>query len=141
MTDRETVAAGLRQWARGMYATEAAVELLIRAYDGRLLSGAWVHPEGDRWWFDADATADAGYLSGGELRVLDIAASLASTEQVVSLSHVLSGLDRATLNLVLAAVAHAGGSHEHHDTHFDLDAGTYTDHGPLPSAHPWPGEK
>jgi hypothetical protein len=28
-------AAGLRDWARGMYATEAAVELLLRAFAGR----------------------------------------------------------------------------------------------------------
>jgi hypothetical protein len=34
MTERDA-AVCLREWARGMYATEAAVELLVRSFGGR----------------------------------------------------------------------------------------------------------
>jgi hypothetical protein len=37
MTEPAT-AAGLREWARGMYATEAAVELLLRSFHGQFAS-------------------------------------------------------------------------------------------------------
>lgn len=108
-TDRALVAEGLRRWAKGVYTTEAAAELLIRAMGGRLLSGPWVRQEGDLWVFDTDATDGAGYLSGGERRVLRIAASLADDDHQVSLSEVVPGLDAPSLDLVVAAVAHAGG--------------------------------
>jgi hypothetical protein len=53
-------------------------------------------------------------MSGGEQRHLRIAASIGSDEaNPVRLGDALSGLDRPTLRLVLAAVAHAGGSHQH----------------------------
>jgi hypothetical protein len=111
------VAAGLRAWARGIYPLEAAVELLARVYGGRLLSGSWVEygPDRDRCWFNVERVGeDAGCLSGGERRLLLVAASLADPDGApVALGDALSGLDRDALSLVLAAVAHAGGSHEH----------------------------
>lgn len=115
MRDQANIAAGLRDWAHGMYTLQAAAELLIR-FGPPLLTGPWVEhdPDRDRHWFNAQRVAeDSGYLSGGERRVLRIAASLADPEATVDLSDALSGLDRQHLALVLAAVAHAGGSHEH----------------------------
>lgn len=108
-------AEGLRAWAKGMYTLTAAAELLIRC-GSPLLSGPWVEydPERDRYWFNTETVAEeAGYLSGGERRVLDIAASLANDDRLVALGDVVSGLDRKHLELVLAAIAHAAGSHEH----------------------------
>lgn len=111
-TDR---AEGLRSWAEGMYTLTAAAELLIRC-GNPLLSGPWVEydPDWDRYWFNTKTAAEeSGYLSGGERRVLDIAAALAGDGQPVALGEAVSGLDRKHLELVLAAIAHAAGSHEH----------------------------
>lgn len=107
----------LRRWARGMYTTEAATELLIRAHNGIFASieRPWIMPTDHAFWIDfAAITEHLGPLSSGEQRLLRIAASIGSDEATpVSLGDVLSGLDRPTLRLVLAAVAHAGGSHQH----------------------------
>ncbi len=107
----------LRQWARGMYTTEAAVELLIRAQDGTFASidRPWILPGDHGYWIDLPAiTEHVGGMSGGEQRLLRIAASIGSDDAApVRLGEVLGGLDRPTLRLVLAAVAHVGGSHQH----------------------------
>ncbi|WP_068265093.1 hypothetical protein [Janibacter limosus] len=111
-TDR---AEGLRAWAEGMYTLTAAAELLIRCGDP-LLSGPWVEHDVQRgrYWFNTKTVAEeSGYLSGGERRVLDIAAALAVDDRPVALGEAVSGLDRKHLELVLAAIAHAAGSHEH----------------------------
>jgi hypothetical protein len=130
---------GLRAWAKGLYPTEAAAELLIRALHGRLLNGPWIEPtDGDMYWFDTDHVDDGGYLSGGEQRILRIAASLADSRYKISLNDELPGLDRESLQLVLAAVAHANGSHEHADIVIDREAGVAHHRGRLPSSHPWP---
>lgn len=105
----------LRSWAKGMYALEAATELLIRAFGGRFASPGypWVLVEEGRPWIDFEAIADnVGALSGGERSMLLLIASLGGGERV-DLSDNLPGLDRNNLELVLAAVAHAGGSHQH----------------------------
>ncbi|MGH3971868.1 MAG: hypothetical protein ACRDS9_00860 [Pseudonocardiaceae bacterium] len=105
------VASGLRAWAKGLLPVEAAVEILIRAHGGRLLRGPWVKPRdqfgGDGWWLDVEEVAAAGYLSGGERRLLAVVASLADYRETVSLSDVLPGLDQPTTRVVLAAMAHA----------------------------------
>lgn len=102
------IAAGLRAWARGLLTSEAAVELIIRAHSGRLLRGPWIVQESDGWtWLDI--TAEGGYLSGGERRLLDVVMSLASNERRVSLSDVVPGIDSPSLALVLAAIRHAAG--------------------------------
>jgi hypothetical protein len=56
----------------------------------------------------------AGCLLGssGELRVLHAAASIAEGRRV-DLGDLAAGRDRRALALVLAAIAHAAGSHEH----------------------------
>lgn len=138
--------AALRAWAAGMYSTVAGVELLIRAFDGRLAHSGlpWIKVEADGWaWVDARAAMqEGGALSGGEQRVLRIAASLLHTGIAVSLSDVLPGLDREVLSLVLAAVAHAGGSHEHSElvtTERDLDGQPRQARlVQLGSLYPWP---
>ena len=142
-------AAALREWARGSYALEAATELLIRTQGGRFAETGmpWVHVEDrGRAWIDFDelteAVADgAGPWSGGERRLLTLVGSLGADSGM--LGDNLPGLDRDVLALVVAAVAHAGGSHEHSPTPilFDENNRPYRNPdtarpGPL---YPWPG--
>lgn len=67
----------LRLWARGMYTTEQATELLIRAANG---SYAAMDGRGSRLPMAAtgstsqSSTNTSGALSGGEQRILRIAA-------------------------------------------------------------------
>jgi hypothetical protein len=135
--------AGLRSWAKGLYPLEAAVELLVRAADGRFASPGyrWIQPcdQPGWWWLDHQAITDDTLcaLSGGEQRILRIVASLAGG-QPVNLYADLPGLDRHLMSLVLAAMAHANGSHEHADLRIDHDRGVTVVAGRLPSLHPWP---
>lgn len=139
-------ARGLRTWAEGMHTLTAAAELLIR-YGPPLLTGPWVEydSERDRYWFNAEAVdATAGHLSGGEWRVLGVATSLASDEHPVALGDAVSGLDREHLALVLAAIAHAGGSHEHSRPVTEAAEGGATRivrFDRLDSLYPWPNPK
>lgn len=111
----------LHAWARGVYPLEAATELLIRGCGGRFAAtgNPWVHVEDrGRAWIDFDelaaALAAGGPWSGGERRILALAASLGLDGGL--LNDNLPGLDRDNLALILAAVSHAGGSHEHAPT-------------------------
>jgi hypothetical protein len=142
-----THADDLRAWARGMYPTEAATELLLKAFGGKFAApgNPWVHtstePEGPgpvRAWIDfAAIPEEVGPLSGGERRFLMLAASLAEDVPVV-LGDLVSGLDRENLDLVLAAIAHAGGSHQHSDIRSNEDGSMSLGKGYLDSLHPWP---
>ena len=72
---------GLRWWAKGDLADQAAVELLARAFGGRLLRPgvAWVRPcrRPGWYWLDGDALAvHAANRTGDERRVLMLAAQL-----------------------------------------------------------------
>lgn len=101
--------AQLRDWAHGMLPVEAATELLIRtgwASPGYL----WMKREDNgRVWIDFAAIPDAiGGYSGGEQRVLRIAASLGADSPVI-LGDEVTGIDRNITQLVLAAIAHAAG--------------------------------
>lgn len=105
----------LRAWAKGSYPVEAATELLIRAFEGRFAGAGyeWMQAteDGDLYIeFEAIPT-NIGGLSGGEKRFLMLVSSLAG-ESLISLGDVLPGLDRELMHLVLAAVAHAAGTHE-----------------------------
>lgn len=137
--------AGLRAWAQGSYPEEAAVELLVRTSGGRFANPGfpWIQPCDQPGWWRLDhneITADTiAALSGGEQRLLRIVASLAGGTPV-NLSADLPGLDRDTMGLVLAALAHANGSHEHADIRIDPDRGVAVLRGRLPSLHPWPDE-
>lgn len=107
----------LRAWARGLHPLEAATELLIRSGWAEPPT-PWVkHDEArNRPWIDFAVIPDEiGALSGGEQRVLRIAASLGADSPII-LGDELPGLDREHATLVLAAVAHASGQHEHGKT-------------------------
>ena len=133
---------GLRAWAHGTYAGEAGVELLIRSFGGRFAEQGcpWVRPCRRPGWFwvDAEAIAEqAGGLSGGERRVLVVVAALVDARPVDDLADILAGVDRTHLVLILAAMAHAGGSHEQvavvrHGESVSFDR--------LPAVVPWPAE-
>lgn len=140
----------LRAWAKGLYATEAGVELLIRhgkaIYDG----APWLVEPGSsdgldefrarRVMVDVDAlVAEAGAWSAGERRLVAIAASLLSQEREVNLSDVLSGLDRPHQELVLAAVAHAAGSRE--GTNVTFDHSGHPRFQRASSLFTWPGDQ
>lgn len=81
-----------------------------------------------------DTDQNIGALSGGEQRVPRIVASPGGGAPV----HLddVTGLDRATLDLALAAIAH-GGSHEQSDVAVDPDGGDFVIMR-LDSLHPWP---
>lgn len=133
MNTETITGAALRAWARGGYGTEAATELLIRALHGRFASPSqpWIRIEDDgTCWIDWDRINPdtTGALSGGERRLLAIAASIGGG-QPVNLNDAVT-IDRNTLDLVLAAIAHASGSHQHYTWAGDQ----------LDSAHPWPAQ-
>lgn len=102
-----------------MYTTEAATELLIRGFNGTFTSSdrSWIIQTNHGHWIDFACMPDnLGGLSGGEQRVLRIAASIGSDEAPpVALGEVITGLDRRHLRLVVAAIAHNGGSHQHYE--------------------------
>ncbi len=135
--------AGLRLWAKGLYPLEAAVELLVRAFDGRFAppGNPWIQPcDQPGWWrLDVSQLTDdhVGHLSGGEQRLLRIVASLAGGAPV-SLADDAPGVDRELTDLVPSAIAHANGSHEHSNIRIDPGRGVAVVHGQLPSLHPWP---
>ena len=118
----DNLAAALRAWAKGLFSTEAAVELLIG-------HGSWLYREDfleiavefgqgitsgvvlAAVDFEAASRAlGAGALpcSGGEGRVLRIAASIAGGVPV-DLREAVTGLDENNAMLAAAAVLHAAG--------------------------------
>jgi len=117
----ERLATAVRTGASGICSLEAACELLIGT--------GWLHRDDFAGFIrteipDASGTEvaeidwqalitsrNAGRLpcSGGENRVLRLAASLAAGIPV-DLNHALSGLDHASITLVARAVRHANGT-------------------------------
>jgi hypothetical protein len=133
----------LRAWAKGSYTAEAATELLIRAFDGRFAApgNPWIHKStssGANWINFAQIPELIGGVSGGERRVLSLAASIAAVDVPVVLGDVLPGLDRHMLDLVLAAIAHASGSHEHSGFITNTDGTESIER--LSTLYPWPHE-
>jgi len=160
----EDLYARLRENAKGLYPLEAATELLIR-------DGTWLRRGGflaacvQTWgpteaephlragasvmWgvvgealaamrsVDQDCPEWLGASSGGERRMIAIAYEIAEG----SMSEVC-GLGRNGQELVLAAIAHGGGSHEHKGSPFTQEAdGTVSwsdSREYLGSLHPWP---
>ena len=135
----EEIAARLHDWARGSLPMTAGVELMLRAFGGRFACGSWpwivAEPDG-RVWVDARSLReDTGAMSGGERRILAVVAALID-ETPVDVVDVITGVDRANLHLVLAALAHAAGSHEHADIVVGTDGVAHlTRPGPLVA---WP---
>ena len=120
----------LRAWAAGDLALEAATELMITASYGRFVQAEWpwMHPTVHGQWIDfSTIPVQIGALSGGEQRFLQIAAALDDGETTVNLGRCLAGLDRQHVHLVLAAVAHAAGTHQHQQLTFRPDGGLTVD--------------
>jgi len=120
----------LLRGASGMSTAEASIRLLLAhgVWAERLAAAHFIElsdedePEEPRYawvgWRYAVAALDAGTLTGGsgsDNRVLRIAASLSELGVPVDLADAVTGLDRHNLALVLAALSHANGSHEHKD--------------------------
>lgn len=140
VAEQAAVVDGLRRWARGAYAEEAAVELLVRAFNGRFCSPGWrwIEPCEARGWFwlnGEELIHGTGALSGGERRVLAVAGALVSGSALSDLGDLLAGLDRPHLGLGLAALAHAGGSHEQVDVTVQGERLVYRR---LPALVEWP---
>lgn len=81
--------------------------------------------------------------SSGERRLLMIAASIGG-DTPINLADVISGLDRRVLDLVLAAISHLAGSHEHSEYMPTIQADGSRTIDPasprldLDAIHPWP---
>lgn len=117
-----THADDLRAWAMGVYTREAGTELLLRAFEGRLAAPdkPWVVTEvtgqGQKRafiYFDAIPLEMSEEDAPWEHAVLLVAASLGG-DQRVWLGDVLAGMPRHLVKLVLAAVSHAAGQHDHY---------------------------
>jgi hypothetical protein len=118
----DDLAAALRAWTKGLFTAEAAVELLIGhrswLYREDFLEIAVEYGQGITSgpvmavvdWEAAVAALEAGVLpcSGGEGRVLRIAASIAAGVPV-DLRETVTGLDENNAVLAAAAVLHAAG--------------------------------
>lgn len=132
----------VRRWAQGVYPVEAGAELLIRQGKAIRENAPWLQeigPEGGQRMvaIDTDMLWDkSGAWSGGEQRVVNIALSLLNSEFTVKLHNAVSGLDAVHVELVLAAIAHAAGSHE--ACRPIIDDGNLTGYTEPVSAHPWP---
>lgn len=139
---QDTPVADLRDWAKGLHPLVAATELLIRTRKAQHWRPWVLERDAGGWWIDFDAIpGHLSELSGGERRLLLLAASLGGTAPgcAVSLEDTITGLDRPTVDLVLAALAHAAGTHEQSGIEYDKETGR-----PLgivhydESLHPWP---
>jgi len=110
ITDEQEHEAGLRDWARGMTTLVAATELLIRTGFAQAWR-PWVHYDEQRQrpWIAFDEIPDLiGAKSGGEQRLLTIAASLGGSVKII-LGDEIAGLDRQRTELVSIALIHAAG--------------------------------
>jgi hypothetical protein len=135
--------------AVGDYADEAAVLLLLNFghWLTQLASAGLItlmpETEGEGLWAQIawpdlePALADSLLVgSSGQQRVLRAAASIADASPV-DLGDLAAGLNCRALTLVLAAIAHAAGSHDHRDLVYDSD-GIPHPGDPLPPFVAWP---
>ncbi len=103
---------GIRAWAKGIYPTEAATELLIRAGLATDTAGFYGDEDGPYIELRADKIIDrARTYSHSQEKILRLVVSLLG-EQDVNLKDAFRGLDRTNLQLALAAISHAAGAHE-----------------------------
>jgi len=139
-----TVHQDLRAWAKGIHTTEAAVELLIRGFEGRFAApgNPWIQPrEPIGHWADLEAIpSNVAAMSSGERAYLLITASIGlggSDGPAINLSDTITALGREQLTLVLAGIAHANGSHQSSGIEIDPATGvpSITRHASL---YPWP---
>jgi hypothetical protein len=118
----------LRAWANGLFASEAAVELLIahdvwpRRRDFRFtlvdaVDDGWgplgaVVPMASIDWDSVEAFLVSAPASRSEISVLRLAASLAGATVSRPLHDATAGLDETNTTLLLNAIAHRCGWHE-----------------------------
>ena len=122
------LATALRAQAQGLYYLEATAELLVshrsflhrNDFTGRFIHRGTSITDGvtemaEIDWPAAIAALNGGELpcSGGEHRILRIAASLAAGVPV-DLRNAVTGLDHRNINLVITAVLHASGARPPH---------------------------
>ena len=119
--------AALRACATGYYPAEAGTELLIRhdCFLRRRDFAGFVHtgtsitdgvtPMAQIDWDAATSALHTGQLpaSGGERRILQLAASIAAGTPV-SLREAIPGLDNRNLQLLITAIQHAAGRRPPH---------------------------
>ena len=96
--------------AKGLYTTEAAAHILTNGVRGTLpakLARAIDDDPTDRYaYIDWDTAVDLSRrFSGGERRLIGLAASLATSHEV-NASDTFSSLDDTNANIVLDAIAH-----------------------------------
>ena len=137
----------LRSCARGDHGKEAATELLIRSFGGlyATIGHPWIHIDNpDRAHIDFDELARrlhaGGTWSAAEHRLLTLAASLGADDGF--LRDNVPNLTRDHLALMLAAISHAGGSHEHTPVPVFFDSTGHPHRNPdrqrLGPLYPWP---
>ena len=133
--DRDGLPDELRRWAKGSYPLEAATELLIRTGWCRA-SSAWIREreEGAHWVDFASIPGHSRGKSSGERQLLLVIASLGdgTGDTAVCLGDV-GRIDRDNVDLILAAIAHAAGTHENAPAPWESNAQT-----PPHTLHPWP---
>jgi hypothetical protein len=84
----------------------------------------------------ADPAVQVGGLSAAQLEHAATIVDQGQAAGMPSLADLVTGVDRAHVALVLAAIAHAAGSHEHSDLVPGPDGRWRIE--PLGSLHPWP---
>ena len=121
------IAAALRACAAGLHPDEAGAELLIRhgGFLNRQDFAGFVHtatsisdgqtPMAQIDWDAAITALHHGHLpvSGGERRILQLAASIAAGFPA-SLRDTIPGLDNQNLHLVITAIRHTAGHRPRH---------------------------
>src|SRR3954453_2628298 len=146
--DPADVDTALLHGAVANFAEEAAVLLLVKLATG---CPSWASadlitllPEtdgGGLWaqiaWPDLEPALSDGLIVGssGQLPVLRAAKGIG--DGPVHLGDLAAGLDRRSLTLQLAAIAHAAGSHDHRDPTYAPDGIPHAG-DPLPPLVAWP---
>jgi hypothetical protein len=132
----------VRRWAQGVYPVEAGAELLIRQGKAIYEGAPWLRDIGtaggqrmvaigpETLWMESRS------WSGSERRLVNVAVSLLDSEPTVNLHDAVTGLHPESLELVLAAIAHAAGSHEARMP--VIDGGKLTGYTEPVNAQPWP---
>lgn len=103
----------VRAWAAGSHRPEAGVELLIRTNLIDEQSPWLIEESTHRVSIDPCILMDETGCHPWHQKVAAHVAAHLLVSQPIDLADLLPGLDRKTLHLILAALAHAAGSHEH----------------------------
>ena len=105
-----TLAERLVNSAKGYYPAESAALIITQAIRGilpdKLAPAINDHPDVGRAFIDWEHAVEiSGAFSGGERRIINLAASLASPHNI-NAGDVLSGLDDTNARIVLEGLAH-----------------------------------